>query len=171
MFKDDAKRPIEQCMSAWVVSDKALWSGNKNSLNLIQLDDASIHCQTGRPWVAILLDLGTSSSMVTSTWHPAKMDMKAGHAFPGCLRIHTRGLTGQTFPFFKNSDSLEAHMRSILHVKQMSSVAYTRAGIVNRSHQYGATTRDENMNWERWSDLELELEPEQEAEGMDLDLE
>ncbi|KAK7677483.1 hypothetical protein QCA50_019596 [Cerrena zonata] len=38
MFKDDAKRPIEQCMSAWVVSDKARKSSNKNSLNLIQLD-------------------------------------------------------------------------------------------------------------------------------------
>lgn len=138
-------KPIEECMSAWVVSDKdkAWRRGSPDYLYNIQLNSSSIRCQTNRPWVAILLDLGTSQSKVSSTWDPPRAGKRKCPPFPGCLRIYASGLTSKIFPFL--TEQLESRMRAILPVKPGLGTTYPLAGAVNQAHQYGATPKDSNL--------------------------
>ena len=108
-------------MSILMISDKARKATNPSELNFITPTDPFINCDTGLPYVTILLDMGLDETAVDSTFNePTMRSLRSSNESkqPPSLRIHARGLASSTYPFLDSFPGMESQLRQIVFLAQ-----------------------------------------------------
>ena len=113
-FDDDSILNVEDRMSVLLISDEArVKGGGMVALNSIVACNETIDCDTGRPYVAILMDMGVEDiggdAVPTSQLHDSstseRESLTKGEDTP-VWRVHVEGMSDKSYPFLKQHEGV-----------------------------------------------------------------
>ncbi|KAI6042758.1 hypothetical protein EDC04DRAFT_2891606 [Pisolithus marmoratus] len=157
-FKDNDENPLPDnhlrkdlsCMSQIFISDKAQRSSNEADLQNIARTHDSINCNSPQPWIAILVDLGMSDSVVRFTFPVGQSDRESPIEGGPCLRIYAAAINVDTFPFLSRSERLPLTLQNIISWEENPPTGKI-AQFLQEQVKYGSTSTGRNMRWEGWA--------------------
>ncbi|KIK15021.1 hypothetical protein PISMIDRAFT_337486 [Pisolithus microcarpus 441] len=127
------------------VSDRAQRWSSENELDKITRHHDSIRCDSSRPWVAILADLGLSESEV-------KVKFSHNPAGGPCLRIYVAAISIKTFPFLCRSQQLPSTLQNIIIHERIPPNGRQHTQILQEQARYGNSSTKRHMKWESWKE-------------------
>lgn len=127
------------------VSDRAQRWSSENELDKITRDHDSIRCDSSRPWVAILADLGLRKSEV-------KVKFSHNPAGGPCLRIYVAAISIKTFPFLCQSQQLPLTLQNIIIHERIPPNGRQHTQILQEQARYGNSSTKRHMKWESWKE-------------------
>ena len=128
----------EERMSVLMVSNKATITKNEAQLNRISPGHPSLQCDTGRPSVAILLDVGLEASSFSSRYQQSQ-----GHR---CWRIYASAMDHQTFP--KVDAGVVDTLHTMLHQLKPQDANLPKVRAVTAATFFGRTSGASYMDWD-----------------------
>ena len=122
-------------MSLLMVSNNALEDANKSALYSMNCTNYDVQCATGRPSVAILLDMGLRHSEVEARYDSG---------LHRCWRVYASGITSETFPFLEPHPQVATTLGHV--VRRAAGKPVARALLTTMT--FGASPLLEDIRWE-----------------------
>ncbi|KAF8578454.1 hypothetical protein K439DRAFT_1621321 [Ramaria rubella] len=133
--------PDSSSFSPICISTKFRNAPSLTDVNKITVQSSALNIDTGRPWIAITLDLGVPTA-VSSTY-----PTKSVRGTSPCLRIYAAGMNSSTFPFLRH-DGLDEAMKGIQDRAIQPPADGTSLSMMREQVRVGTSRRPIHMRWE-----------------------
>ena len=125
-------------MSLLMISNNARETAGKSALYSINCTNRDIKSATGRPTVAVMLDMGLQHS---------EIEVRYDSSLHRCWRIYASGMTSETFPVLESHPEVA---KTLGHVVRRAREAATGRPMVRAllaTMTIGASSLPEDMDW------------------------